>query len=153
MPVVKYFPYFGPNRRSDKPLVEVMLTTESENGQRTPIPPSISDIRKCLQSEGVLVADETFPKQPLPPEPLASYASMLVQTALLFQRKTGHRVNLFSVSYKPDQDRCSALLGHEHCDVGMTAIKLADDSIRLKTHFAFSVSSLASVYCPWKLKR
>lgn len=129
MPVVKYFPYFGPNRRSDKPLVEVMLTTEPENGQRTPIPPPISDIRKCLQSEGVLAADETFPEQPLPPEPLASYASMLVQTALLFQRKTGHRVNWFSVSVKPDQDRCSALLEHEHCDVGMTAIKLADELI------------------------
>ena len=61
----------------------------------------------------------------MPAERMTWYASLLAQTALLFQRKSGHRVNYFSVESFPDENRCRALLEHEHCDVGMTAVKLA----------------------------
>jgi hypothetical protein len=36
-------------------------------------------------------------------------------------------VSFYSVSSFPDQNRCIALLEHEHCDVGVTAVKLACD--------------------------
>ena len=60
---------------------------------------------------------------------MAWYASLLVQTALLFQRKAGHRVSFYSVRCYPEQNWCLALLEHEHCDVGMTAVKLAAELI------------------------
>jgi UDP-N-acetylmuramyl tripeptide synthase len=127
MPVVKYFPYFGPNRRSDRPVVEITLNTAADDGQNPPS--SVSGLKSILQSGGVLTAGDRFPKQVLPTGTLDRYASLLVQTALLFQRKAGHRVSFFSVSSAPHQDHCTALLEHEHCDVGMTAVKLADEII------------------------
>jgi len=127
MPVIQYFPYLGPNRRSDKRVIEITLSTAPDDRQSTP--QHVSGIKTLLQTGGVLTPGEHFPEQLLPAEPLACYASLLVQTALLFQRKTGHRVGFFSVSGFLQQDRCIALLEHEHCDVGMTAIKLADELI------------------------
>lgn len=128
MPAIEYFPYKGPNRRSDKPVVEILLkfTPADANG----FPRHVSEIRDLLISAGILAPMEVFPEQVLPEgglpaERMAWYTSLLVQTALLFQRKAGHRVNFFSVSSHPEQNQCLALLEHEHCDVGMTAVKLA----------------------------
>ena len=127
MPVIEYFPYKGPNRRSDLPVVEILLNFGPVDVRG--FPGSESDIRDLLISGGILSPDEIFPEQalpkPLPGERMAWYSSLLVQTALLFQRKAGHRVEFFSVSGVPGQNRFLALLEHEHCDVGMTAVKLA----------------------------
>jgi cyanophycin synthetase len=60
---------------------------------------------------------------------MAWYAALLAQTALVFQRKTGHQVSFFSVSVDHGINRCTALVEHEHCDVGMTAVKLAKELI------------------------
>jgi len=123
MPVIEYFPYQGPNRRMDTKVVEILLKfgPADDNG----FPRHLADIREPLLSAGILAADEVFPAQALPAERMAWYTSLLVQTALLFQRKTGHRVNFFSIAGMPEQKRCLALLEHEHGDVGMTAVKLA----------------------------
>ena len=130
MPVFKYFPYNGPNRRSDTPVVEVILkfTPGDANG----FPAQVSDIRELLESAGVLESDEHFPEVALPGERMAWYSSLLAQTALLFQRKTGHRVSFFSVSCTPERNRCMTLIEHEHCDVGMTAVKLACELLTAK---------------------
>jgi len=127
MPEIEYFPYLGPNRRSDKTVVEITLVfaPADQNG----FPQHGSEIRDLLVSGGVLDADETFPGQTLPDEKMAWYASLLAQTALLLQRKGGHRVNFFSVKVDPEQNRCVVLLEHEHCDVGMTAVKLANELV------------------------
>ena len=125
MPVIEYFPYKGPNRRSDVPVVEVLLNFEP--GNDSGFPRQVSDIRDLLIKGGILTLEEVFPEQCLPEERMAWFASLLVQTALLFQRKAGHRVSYFSVSVLPGRNRCLALLEHEHCDVGMTAVKLACD--------------------------
>ncbi|NOR20174.1 MAG: hypothetical protein GQ538_08830 [Xanthomonadales bacterium] len=127
MPVIEYFPYFGPNRRSDKPVVEITLNTVPGDNQCSP--QNLSRIKALLESGGVLKPGEQFPEQALPAESLACHASLLVQTALLFQRKAGHRVDFFSVFIVPNQEQCIALLEHEHCDVGMMAVKLADELI------------------------
>jgi len=123
MPVIEYFPYRGPNRRMDLPVVEILLKFAAADD--TGFPREVSDVRELLIGGGILAPDEVFPEQDLPEERMTWYASLLTQTALLFQRKTGHRVNFFSVTAMPGQKRCMALLEHEHCDVGMTAVKLA----------------------------
>ena len=123
MPVIEYFPYRGPNRRLDMQVVEILLTFGPAD--ETGFPRRVSDITALLVEGGVLEPGEAFPEQALPAERMAWYTSLLVQTALLFQRKTGHRVDFFSISCMPEERHCLALLEHEHCDVGMTAVKLA----------------------------
>jgi len=125
MPVIEYFPYSGPNRRSDITVVEIMLKFAPDEQQG--FPQHASEIKQLLIDGGILTAEEAFPEQALPDERMAWYASLLVQTALLFQRKAGHRVGFFSVSSFPQQKQCVALVEHEHCDVGITAVKLADE--------------------------
>ena len=123
MPTIEFFPYGGPNRRSDKPAIEILLKFRS--GDMNGLPRKVADIKDLLVSARVLTPDEVFPQQPLPTERMAWYSSLLVQTALLFQRKTGHRVNDFAVTPLPQENCCLAVLEHEHCDVGMTSVKLA----------------------------
>jgi len=127
MPVIEYFPYSGPNRRSDKTVVEIML--KFSPGEEQNFPQHASEIKQLLINSGILTVEENFPEQALPDEWMAWYSSLLVQTALLFQRKAGHRVSFFSVSSFPEQEQCTALVEHEHCDVGITAVKLANELI------------------------
>jgi len=123
MPTIKYFPFMGPNRRSDKPVVEITLDFDPADQHR--FPRYTAETRELLIKGGVLTTEDTFPEHPLPDGPFACYASVLLQTALLFQRKAGHRVSFFSVLPTRDQNEYIALVEHEHCDVGMTAVKLA----------------------------
>lgn len=125
MPAIEFFPYNGPNRRSDLPVVEVLL--KFRPADTSAFPRQISDIRNLLIEGGILTREEVFPEQTLPEERMAWFASLLAQTALLFQRKAGHRVNYFLVTVRPGRNQCLALVEHEHCDVGMTAVKLACD--------------------------
>ncbi len=123
MPAIEWFAYCFPNRRTDKTVVEITLkfTPADQHG----FPQRATEIKDILVSSGVLTEDEVFPEQVLPDDRMEWYTSLLVQTALLFQRKADHRVSFYSVSCEPGQNRCIALLEHEHCDVGMTAVKLA----------------------------
>ena len=123
MPTIEYFPYNGPNRRLDIPVVEILLKFGPADGSA--FPRQVSDIRHLLISAGILATDEAFPEQELPTERMAWYTSLLAQTAMLFQQKAGHRVSYFSVECFPEKEQCRALLEHEHCDIGMTAVKLA----------------------------
>lgn len=123
MPEIDYFPYLGPNRRSDKTVVEITLDFACD--EQISFPQHSSEIRDLLLAGGVISANDEFPGQSLPDEPRARYASLLAQTALLFQQKAGHRVGFFSVTEIPHKNRCRVLLEHEHCDVGITAVKLA----------------------------
>ena len=123
MPGIKWFAYFFPNRRSDKPVVEI--TVKFGPDDRHSFPQHISEIKDLLISGGILTSNENFPNQALPDERMAWFTSLLVQTALLFERKAGHRVNFYSVQSYPERSQSIALLEHEHCDVGMTAVKLA----------------------------
>jgi len=127
MPEIDWFATCFPGRRSDKPVVEITLKFGPQ--EREPFSQHLSKIKGLLISGRILTPDENFPDQELPNVRIAWYASLLVQTALLFQRKAGHRVSFYSVRCYPDQNRCIALLEHEHCDVGMTAVKLASEFI------------------------
>ena len=123
MPVIEWFAYAGPNRRSDRKVVEVTL--KFGPADQSAFPESSSDIRQLLVEGGILTGAEDFPAKTLPGERMAWYSSLLIQTALLFQQKAGHRVTFTSVSVCAGKQRCIALVEHQHIDVGMTAVKLA----------------------------
>jgi len=133
MPIIEYFPYMGPNRRSDKTVVEITLKFGSDQGDGFPV--SVPEARQLLIDGGICTKDETFPRQPLPEESKAGFSSLLAQTALLLQRKTGHRVSFYSILPVTSPDLCIALVEHEHCDVGMTAVKLAWELLSGKRRF------------------
>ena len=133
MPDIEYFAYPYPNRRMDKTVVEITLTFGPAD--RYDIPAHTLDVRNVLISSGILSEGEVFPEQTLPDDQIGGYTSLLVQTALLFQRKAGHRVSFYSLSCYPDQNRSMALLEHVHCDVGLTAVKLAVEVVKGQRRF------------------
>jgi UDP-N-acetylmuramyl tripeptide synthase len=123
MPAIRWFAYNFPNRRSEKPVIEVTLDfTPADRHDQSRLRQLVHNV---LLSSGILEEHEVFPAQTLPDEWIGGYTSLLVQTALLFQQKAGHPVSFFSVSCPPDQNRRSALVEHQHGDVGLTAVKLA----------------------------
>ena len=124
MPKFLFFPYFAPNRRSDRRLVELRVDFDLEKVKEGS-PRRLEDIRPLLIEAGVLKEGDTFPRKPVLDEGMESYASLLAQTAILFQHLCGHKVSFFSVLSEPDNNRCTALVEYEHCDVGMTAVKMA----------------------------
>ena len=123
MPEILFFPYYGPNRRSDRRVVEIRLDFGSDESSGFPL--KVSDIRTILVDSGVLTEGESFPEKPPPDDRTDWYSSLLAQTALLLQRKNDHRVKYFCVSCEPGIKRCTALVEHEHSEVGMAAVKLA----------------------------
>ncbi|MGD9020162.1 MAG: Mur ligase family protein [Lysobacterales bacterium] len=123
MPSASWFAYAWPNRRSDKTVVEITLDFKPSDVHR--FPRRVKDIRGLLDKAGILDSSDTFPYTDPPTERMAWYSSLLAQSALLFQRKAGHRVGFIAVTCDPDSKRCMVLVEHEHCDVGMTAVKLA----------------------------
>ena len=123
MPEILFFPYFGPNRRSDRRVVEIRLDFSANVASS--YPRQVSDIRDILVASEILTKDEHYPKNSLPDDQISWYSSLLAQTALLFQRKCGHRVNFCSVTCEAVNKRCTSLVEHEHSEVGMAAVKLA----------------------------
>lgn len=123
MPRILFFPYFGPSRRSEKRVVEIRLEFSADD--ESVFPQQVSDIRSLLIRAGILDADEKFPEQTLADEKISWYSSLLAQTAILFQRKTGHRVQFCSIAADLAGKRCIALVEHEDSQVGMAAVKLA----------------------------
>lgn len=123
MPAIRWFAYNFPNRRSDKTVVEVTLEfTPADNHDQSRLEIMVHE---ALLGSGILEEHEAFPAQTPPDDRVGGYTSLLIQTALLFQQKAGHPVSFFAVTCLPEQNRSSALMEHQHCDVGLTAIKLA----------------------------
>jgi len=123
MPAIRWFAYPCPNRRTDTPVVEITLEFSADDQHNRSRHTRF--VKKILVNSGIINKDEVFPNVALPDDGMGWYTSLLVQTALLFQCKAGHRVSFFTFSCYPDQNRSMALLEHEHCDVGLTAVKLA----------------------------
>jgi len=123
MPEILFFPYFGPNRHSEKRVIEFRLDFSNED--ITELLLQVSDIRQSLLDAGVLNEAEVFPMQALEEGRINWYSSLLTQTTLLLQSKAGHRVNFSSVIPDHAKKRSIALVEHEHADVGMAAAKLA----------------------------
>ena len=123
MNIIRYFPYLGPSRRSDHRVVEIHLDPGAENSADAPR--QTSQVLKLLSEARILKAGEKFPHVKPPEEHDAWFAAMLAELALLFQQKGGHRVSNFELTSNHLGDECILLVEHEHCDVGMNAVKLA----------------------------
>lgn len=123
MPEILFFPYFGPNRHTDCRVVEFRLDFNGDKETDPEIQPA--ETRRLLLEAGILGDGERFPRQAPAGDRFERYSSLLVQTALLFQIKTNHRVEFSSVSCDPQTKRCVALMEHEDAQVGMAAAKLA----------------------------
>lgn len=123
MPAIQFLAVNFPNRHSDKTVVETRLKFDpAETYDQSQLQELV---RQVLLNNNLLNSDEPFPEQGLPKDRVAFYASLLMQTALLFQRKAGHPVDFYSVSSTPGGNSAIALVEHQHCDVGLTAVKLA----------------------------
>jgi len=125
MPEILFFPYFGPNRHSDRRVVEIRLDFSGDD--ETDFLARVTDTRQLLVESGILSREEQFPQQAQAPgeDRISGYSSLLVQTALVFQHKNGHRVDYFSVSCDLQKKRSIALMEHENSEVGMAAVNLA----------------------------
>ena len=123
MPEILFFPYYGPNRHSEKRVVEFRLDFSGEPIPGFPL--QVSEIRQLLLDAGVLNEGEPYPIHPLMDDRMSWYSSLLAQTALLFQSKSGHRVSFTSVIPEPIKRCCVALMEHEDSEVGIAAAKLA----------------------------
>ena len=73
MPETLFFPYLGPNRRSDKRVVELHLNFSS--GDEREFPKQVSDIRHLLLEAGILDHKEHFPAQPVQTERMSFFTS------------------------------------------------------------------------------
>jgi UDP-N-acetylmuramyl tripeptide synthase len=140
MPKIEWFATCFPGRRGDLPVVEVSIEFDGHN--ENSFPQHVSQIRDLLIVSGLLQAQEEFPFQKLPCDRKDWYTSLLLQTALFFQQKAGHRVGFFSLVPHAEPNLRVGLLEHEHCDVGMTAVKLAAELVSGKRKFLADPFSL-----------
>lgn len=131
MPKILFFPYFGPNRRSDLRVVEVMLDFDPNETEINP--QEIDDVRQSLLAAGIESNETNFPGVATNEDRHSRFAQLLAQTALLLQRKNGHRVSYFSVIHEKGKNRYIVLVEHEQSEVGMAAVKLAVDVVTGKT--------------------
>ena len=139
MPQFLFFSYFGPSRRSDHRVVEIRL--DFDPGELPKLPQQVTDARQLLIDAGILSGEMSYFDEPHPDVRMDWYLTLLAQTALLFQRRNGHRVEFFSVSSKPDKNQCTVLVQHEHSKVGVEAVKLAIEV------FTGKLKSLIKAYC------
>ena len=123
MPQSLFFAYFGPNRRSDYRVVEIRLDFDPD--ELPELAQQVADARQLLIDAGISTEEMSFFDVPYPGDGMEWYSTLLAQTALLFQRINGHRVEFFSVSSKPDKSQCTILVQHEHSKVGMAAVNFA----------------------------
>lgn len=123
MPEILYFPHYGPNRHSDRRVIECRLDFSGDQPGEFPRGPA--DIIKILRGNGMLPTGKAFPGPHAEDNRIEWYASLFVQTALLLQQNNGHDVSFYQVTCDHAGDRSIALLEHEDADSAQAAIQVA----------------------------
>lgn len=123
MPDILFFPYFGPNRHSDKRVVECRL--DFSRDKESEFPRQVSDIQQLLIQNGILDSEEEFPQQETDKSRIDWYSSLFVRTALILQQKNSHQVDFFSISSELPKKRSIALVEYEDSETVLAAIQLA----------------------------
>ncbi len=115
------------NRHAEAPVIERVIEFQAADltyfGEHWD--DYLNRVREAIESGGITEPGETFPPQCLPDHAMERFGSLLCQLSLLIQQKCGHRVAWYSVESEQNRRRCTCLVEHEHCDVGMNAVKLA----------------------------
>ena len=134
MRVISNFFYYGPNRRTDKPVIEQLIQFEPAGLKLIGNKASSLESRlvKLLRDNRILAESENFPFTALAQEPKEWFCALYAQLALLFQQKCDHDVTFFSAMPVRDENRYICLIEYEHIDVGLSAAKLARKVITLK---------------------
>jgi UDP-N-acetylmuramyl tripeptide synthase len=117
----------GPNRRSDRTVIEHCLELADEELQalenaREKLP---GRIRRGLQAVGALFEDALFPASGMPGAPAGALAWSYAATALALQRSTGHDVLWHMLPRCENPARAWAVFEHEVAEVGEYAGELA----------------------------
>ncbi|MBT8063200.1 MAG: hypothetical protein HKO64_11030, partial [Xanthomonadales bacterium] len=124
MPKFTYYPYYGPNRRSDRRMVEVLVDFDPD--ERVPEAVEKRAIR-ALRDVLPGSADALFPAKDAPRDAMVRLGWYLARTALYLQRAAGHLVEQVEAFSDPGGSRCIALVEHEDSVTGTAAVKLAID--------------------------
>lgn len=90
---ILFFPYFGPNRRSDRRVIEIRLNPDSDD--LCGFTQQISDIKQSLLDAEILKGEKSFFDEPLPDDRMEKHLALLAQTALLFQRASQSYFSFF----------------------------------------------------------
>ena len=90
MPQSMFFAYFGPSRRSDYRVVEIRL--DFDLAELSELPQQATDARQLLIDAGFLSEEMSYFDEPCLDDRMSWYSILVAQTALLFQRRNGHRV-------------------------------------------------------------
>ena len=123
MPEFVFFPFYGPNRRSELPVIELRLRfSDAEVGG---FPDTSGAIVQALKAANVLDQMDTLPAAKKPADRPVRYMELLTLTALRLQQRGGHQVTYHSLLEYGDNGRVIALLEHEDPTTGMAAVKLA----------------------------
>jgi len=133
MKVVRSFPFHGPNRHSDRTVIEHLIAfSENDIHQlRNGAERIRGKLTGLLVRNGLLTDRETFPPVALADDPTEWFCGLFAQLVLLLQRRCGHDVDFFRVRARENRE-CLCLIEHEHADVGMAAVKLAGMIITLR---------------------
>ena len=127
MPQFLFFPFYGPNRRSDLPVIELRLQfSDSEMGD---FPEPSGELIRALKNAGVLENKDKFPAESSPGSRPVRYMELLTLTALRLQQRGGHKVTHWSLLKDRHDGRVTALVEHEDPATGMAAVKFASQLI------------------------
>lgn len=121
MPKFLFYPYYGPNRRSDRRVVEIRIEFSAAEVRSPPDP--LPALRHALQDHAVLGKGEVFAGQLAAADPLTRYAGLLAAAAVQLQRSSGHRVEYTHAFQESGSHRRVALVEHEDSRAGMAAVK------------------------------
>ena len=121
MPQTLFFPFYGPGRRADFPVIEIRLQfapdEEPEPGKTASL---LAEQLASLGEPGSAIADA----QAGDLHARARYGNLLARAALALQRACGHRVNYTSDCTEIGPDRWMVLVEHEDAKTGMAVVGL-----------------------------
>jgi UDP-N-acetylmuramyl tripeptide synthase len=117
----------GPNRRSDRTVIEQLF--ELEEDEITALSTSLGELHQAIRSHlrmlGSAIDETFFPAHAIPGEPANAFAWMYAVTAISLQRSAGHDVSLIVVPERDNPAQSHAVFEHEEVEVGGYAGELA----------------------------
>ena len=131
MRIIEPLTYIGPNRRSDKTVIEwpLQLSDAELEAFRLATSDRIQLIRARLDDLGANIPPVLVEGKHEPDTgeacPALDVAQWLSEIALVMQQAAGHRVFFRAVLPGPSAERCRLIFEYEHLDTGLDAGELA----------------------------
>ncbi|NND45647.1 MAG: hypothetical protein HKN58_10010 [Xanthomonadales bacterium] len=125
MDVNSHVSYFGPNRRSDDPRVEIILeyTDEDRSSVEAGRGEAARYLKQAFKDAGIPLPAENFDDDE--DDPVLLIAAWCNRIGLAMQTATGHEVSAQERLHEPDRSRLTLLFEHEESQVGHQAGRLA----------------------------